>query len=470
VKNSPSLGSLRLWAPAAVLVAVFSLSYAPDVGRGFIKDDFRWILESRVQAPADIVRPFVDTTGFFRPIVSLTFAANERLFGTDPGGYGVTNLLLAVACALAVGWLARGWDLPTGACLLASAVWLMNFHGINMAVLWISGRTALLLVLFAVLAASAATRQSLVAAALLAFLAMLSKEEAVLLGAPLLLIVWLRAEPARRPARTAQAAALLGVAGAGYLWLRLQSDALMPSNAPAYYRFAFDRILVLENALHYLNRGASLAAAVIVLAVTIVRRRPQPEPHERAVVMLGAIWFVAGYALTVFLPSRSSLYACYPSVGAALAAGALGSALWRRASDRQRRALSALAFVLPLALIPVYKARNDRWVDLAVLSSSASEAIRRVDRAALGRGPLVFIDDRRDRANLESAFGWLLPDAVELLTGQRPEVWIVPPLVDAGPEAAAVPPTASAVLVLRGRELVGGDSGAWAGAAGTVLR
>ena len=66
MKNSPSLGSLRLWAPAAVLVAAFSLSYAPDVGRGFIKDDFRWILESRVQAPADIVRPFVDKGRFGR--------------------------------------------------------------------------------------------------------------------------------------------------------------------------------------------------------------------------------------------------------------------------------------------------------------------------------------------------------------------------------------------------------------------
>ena len=98
--------------------------------------------------------------------------------------------------------------------------------------MWISGRTALLLTLFAVLAAIAAARGRPAAAALLAFAAMLSKEEAVLLPVALLVILALAA-PERLPAE-AQAVSrakagwrpvVLGgiyfaAAGIGYLLLR----------------------------------------------------------------------------------------------------------------------------------------------------------------------------------------------------------------------------------------------------------
>lgn len=47
--------------------------------------------------------------------------------------------------------LAERLGLPVPAALLTAAVWSFNFHGINVAVLWISGRTSLLVVLFAIL-------------------------------------------------------------------------------------------------------------------------------------------------------------------------------------------------------------------------------------------------------------------------------------------------------------------------------
>ena len=172
-----------------VLLGIVAAVYGPDVGRGFVKDDFRWVLASRVRSAGDLKRQFVDTTGFYRPMVSLSFAANERLGGAAPKGYGLTNLALALLTAAAIACLARVLQLPAGACLFAAGVWLMNFHGINMALLWISGRTALLLTLFAVLAAIAAAKSWPAAAALLAFAAMLSKEEAVLLPVALLVIL-----------------------------------------------------------------------------------------------------------------------------------------------------------------------------------------------------------------------------------------------------------------------------------------
>jgi hypothetical protein len=122
---------------ALVGVAV-SIIYVPDVGRGFVKDDFTWVVESRCRTPADLSRLLVSPDGFYRPMVSLSFAANEHLSGVNPAAYGATNLALAVLTALGVGWVAALWRLPPAACLFAATLWLFNFHGINMAILWIS--------------------------------------------------------------------------------------------------------------------------------------------------------------------------------------------------------------------------------------------------------------------------------------------------------------------------------------------
>jgi hypothetical protein len=66
---------------------------------------------------------------------------------------------------------------------------------------------------------------------------------------------------------------------------------------------------------------------------------------------------LGGYALTMFLPVRSDLYACFPSVGPSLAAAAVCGRLWDRAPpDRQRRALVAALIVVMIAG-PVHYAR-----------------------------------------------------------------------------------------------------------------
>jgi hypothetical protein len=108
--------------------------------------------------------------------------------GTWPLCYGITNFSLLIGCAIGVGLLGRALALPAWGAVLASSIWMFNWHGINMAVLWISGRTALLLVLFATFGAAAFVKQRWLTSAFLIFAAMLSKEEAVLL--PPILIGW----------------------------------------------------------------------------------------------------------------------------------------------------------------------------------------------------------------------------------------------------------------------------------------
>lgn len=414
-----------LWVHAVVLLTIVAAVYGRDVGRGFVKDDFRWVLASRVRTVGDLKRLFVDTSGFYRPLVSLSFAANERLGGASPKGYGLTNLALALSTAVAVACLARGLRLPMGACLFAAGVWLMNFHGINMAVLWISGRTALLLTLFGVLAAIAASRGRPGTAAILAFAAMLSKEEAVLLPLALIVILALVMRGRFRP--VALAVVYCAAADLAYLVLRRHSNAMTPGNAPDFYQFTFAPSAVFLNILEYADRTATLTALLLILLFAITRRRPALDRSERTAVTIGVVWVLVGFAVTVFLPVRSSLYVCFPSVGVALAGAAVASALWRVGSPVHRDVVAAVVLVLPVLLVPIYQQRNVRWVELAVLSSHVTPALQEAAQVAADDNNILIVDDRSTRVSMLNTFGSLLADAVELTSAQRRTVWLVPP-------------------------------------------
>ena len=85
----------RLAAIAAVVpFVVFAAVYVPMAGHGLIQDDFSWILRSRVASLTDVIALFRSDNGFYRPVVSLTFAVNEWMFGATPYGYGLTNAAL----------------------------------------------------------------------------------------------------------------------------------------------------------------------------------------------------------------------------------------------------------------------------------------------------------------------------------------------------------------------------------------
>jgi len=56
------------------LLIVFQiLIFVPYVGEGYILDDFIWLENIVPDGKVDYLGPFTKTTGFFRPMVSLTF-------------------------------------------------------------------------------------------------------------------------------------------------------------------------------------------------------------------------------------------------------------------------------------------------------------------------------------------------------------------------------------------------------------
>jgi len=421
---------------AAILAATWVLFtgavYLPDVGRGFIKDDFAWIAASRggFEQPGKLLLP---PAGFFRPLVGLSFALDYRLHGLAARGYGLTNLALYAACAAALVPLCRALKLSGVAAGVTAFVWSANPHGINMATLWISGRTSLLLTLFAILAAVAWLRHQRAVAALLILASLLSKEEAMAL--PAILIAWrfvlpedTRGVRPRLGDLADWSAVILPVVA--YFALRARTAAYTPSTAPSFYRFTFDPESVTVNALSYVDRGATFAFAIVLVAAIVYHARPRLTDREQRVLVAAGIWFVGGLALTVWLPVRSSLYAVLPSVGSALAAGLVADAArCGSAASDTRSAWLAAVLATAIVAIPIYRTRNARWVDAASVSSQTL-ALLEARRDLPRHGVIVLEDESGTRANFENAFGTLATEAIQLATGRPLEARIIPPGAD----------------------------------------
>lgn len=435
--------------PAGVLLVAAVLIYGPGAGQGFIKDDFTWVRRARQVIDAGDWSPLVRRGDFFRPVVAASFAANYAVCGTAPRCYGWTNLALAIVAAALLWAVAMALGLQPGAGLAAAALWFFNWHGINMAVLWVSGRTSLLLIVFSLAALLSLVRGRWPSVMVCTLLALGSKEEAVLLPAMLTAVAWAHRSRVPWPG-LARLSWVFGTPLAAYGVARALSGALMPANAPAHYRFTFAPAAVLRNAMEYADRSVTVVAVVLVVAWLLTRRGVSLEPVERATVRAGAVWLGLGFALTVWLPVRSSLYACFPSLGSALAGAAVLGALWRALPAAVGRRALVAACVAPLVLWPVYSMRNSRLVGQGALASQATAAFAAA-AAALPDDSVVWVtDDRSARITLDGAFGSAIDDAAAVAIGRRVRIWVDPPLTDFA-AAGIAPPTAppAARLALR---------------------
>jgi hypothetical protein len=439
---------------SALLATALASIYVPSVGHGFVKDDFVWIARSHFESAADVSRLFQAPTGFFRPLVSISFALNRAVSGLDPLGYGLVNVALLFGCCLAIVLLAQALSFSRPAALFCAALWAFNFHGINAAVLWISGRTALLVTLFAVLGAAHFVRGRYGLASGFLFLAMLSKEEG--LAIPGVLLVWSaiadrwKARPDGKNRRLASSLVALSIPVLVYLLLRMSSGAFTVATAPAYYQLSFTADRLLSNFLAYADRSMTFSVAtVLLLAGFATVRRLRFLPADRSSLLLGMLWLVGGFALTVFLPARSSLYVCLPSVGVAVMATAFAAAIWREMPVSRRPATVVTGLILLFLLLPVYRGRNRRLVSEAELSRATLTAIERAAPASRGRTLLVIKDDRAARPSLNDAFGTTLQDAVDLVINPRVRAWMIPPPTGADLAGIGPPPAADVALELK---------------------
>jgi hypothetical protein len=423
-------GRVLFVAACAVPIAVFLGIYAPSVGLGFISDDLGWIIDSRVDSITGVIDLFTKNHGFYRPLVATSFALDHAIFGSHPYGYGLTNLLLALTCAALIALMARALDFSLGAAAFAAAVWLFNFHGMNMALLWLSGRTALLLIVGAVGAVIAVLKGRPTLAIGCVLFALFSKEEALML--PVLLVAARMWRSGRKPITGSDIWLIVGVSAtlAIYMALRIKAGAMTPATAPYYYQFNFAPSAVARNIAQYADRACSFSALTVLVAWFTLRPERATDHLRPGIIALGVAWVVAGYAITVFLPVRSSLYACFPSIGAVLIAAECCRAFWVGApATRRRRGLAAMV-VIPIACAPIYASRNHRWTDLALFSTRILHDFQRLSGEVPDVTHIDFQDDRSQRVNLQSAFGTLIGNGLELQTGRPYHIRVSPPIGD----------------------------------------
>jgi hypothetical protein len=106
---------------------------------------------------------------------------------------------------------------------------------------------------------------------------------------------------------------------------------------------------------------------------------------------------------------------------------------------------------LPFLLLPVYRKRNIRWVELGDLSAYVLRFLSH-EATSLPAGALIELhDDPTTRANLTSTFGTEYPGAaVALIFGGRLELWIELPgsqITDSEENRPARAPAARYALV-----------------------
>jgi hypothetical protein len=407
----------HLIVAALVLSVAWLLAYGGSVTGGFIKDDFAWVLHSRLDSWSSVARAFTHADGFYRPVVQLSFGITEAMFGTNPVPYAVTNVALAIGCAAAIFALIASLGLPQWAALLGTAAWAFNFHGINMAVTWLSGRTSLFGTLLSTLSVLALTRQSPIAAGLLCFGALLSKEE--VLALPAIVTLWALIDRTKLRSTIPMWAALVV-----YLLLREQSGAFGITNAPPFYRFSTDPLVILKNLFEYGDRSMTFGAVVMIAALMALGRLPAITGDVQRQVVKGMTWLVCGFALTLWLPIRSSLYVVFPSVGVAIVIAAVATAAAAPGISARAMKAAVAGLLLPFLLVPLYWRRNERWTELRALSN---DTFRAIAAEPLPASTLVVLeDDVSTRANFRNAFGTLFPEAATLYFGSDLRLWINP--------------------------------------------
>jgi tetratricopeptide (TPR) repeat protein len=199
----PGLGAWGVVLGGLLLAGLVCLAYWPAVHGDFLLDDDLLLTDNPlVKAHDGLYRMFTPEPVDYWPLTNSSFWVEWRLWGMNPTGYHVTNLLLHIAAALLVWRLLERLSIP-GAFLAAL---LFALHPVNVeSVAWIAQRKNTLSLCFflgslwAYVRAGGAVNRWYALSLLAFILAMLSKGSVAVLPLVLLFLAgWQRGRVTRR--------------------------------------------------------------------------------------------------------------------------------------------------------------------------------------------------------------------------------------------------------------------------------
>jgi hypothetical protein len=321
----------------------------------------------------------------------------------------------------------RRLEVGVTAAAAGAFAWAVNPSGVEMAVLWLSGRTSLLMTAFSCASLLLFLRKRRLAGTIACMGALLCKEDAVALPIIILGGLWFsRADP-KEMLRSAGALAMVEIV---YFYVRAGTHAISVASAPDFYRLTWDPIVMAVNLLHYIDRSATSTAVLAVAVVAVYRRKPVFQGQDRRRLVFGLVWFISGLIITARVPVRSSLYAVFPSVAAAITFATLIDRLQHGTTPSSAEWRLQAVFASVLLLIPVYSIRNDRWVEPARVSTRTMKAM--ASQTLPNEGTIVFEDESVRFANFTDAFGGAETKAVRLYTGRHIDALVVLPGIGGG--------------------------------------
>ena len=401
---------IRTRVLALVVAAAATLAYAGTFAHGFVWDD-PLLIRDRIHLytwnglwqllGSDFFGGTAQSTHYYRPAVTLTFFLDLLLWGLNPFGFHLTNVLAHTLTSVCVFGLARRVTREAPVAVAAGVVFAVHpVHSESVA--FVSGRTDVLAALFSVAALLAharwleggGRRWRLLSLAAFA-VAVLSKEAAVVV--PALLALWdglVRRDLRGRGALGLAAAryAPHGTVLAGYVLARRAALGHLVQSVEAPWADGVSRLLTSlritaryarialipypENLYYGIPVDSSppdarwwlaMILLVALLALTIVAAARWP------VAGFGALWFWIALVPPVgvnLLPVPSAIMAerflYLPSVGASLLSGLalvrlVGEVRGRNAGMPAARASAAALVLLALSVLTLW--RNEAWKD-----------------------------------------------------------------------------------------------------------
>ncbi|MCC6485056.1 MAG: hypothetical protein IT209_09450 [Armatimonadetes bacterium] len=233
-----SASRATLLSHAALIVLLAILPFARAIRGPFIWDDRYLLSQIQNQDLSGILRgSFIERPGesrgdYYRPLVSLSLAADTAIWGETPMGFHLTNMGIYALCALAAWLLALRW-LSAGPAFTAAAIFAV--YPVHCEpVCWISGRTDLLAGLFILLTVLTYLRLrgsgKEYVALLFALMALLAKESAAAIVLLVPISLWMEGE--RKFKSLALPGVALAVVAGTYFGIRALTLPVTPPHPP----------------------------------------------------------------------------------------------------------------------------------------------------------------------------------------------------------------------------------------------